>query len=293
MVKIFVERLMNSLLLDEPNDGGGGGKPQDGNADADNNGDHKSAGDGQKKPEGGVKPGQEPDKFLEDPRYKGVISDLQKERQARQRYDADLRAAKAELEQERRRIQALVGVNSKSEDEATEELVKQRLQKLYPWMEGMTADDIKDLRELRSQMAEMKNATLHTWQVHGQKMLDSVTGNVEKALGGKLSERQALRIQQAYIEEAKNDPAFLARHEAGDPKLAEEFAKTFIEDFVEPGRRQATAAEVARRPRVPGGRDRSIVGSNDKPIDVKDDKAVEDLLVKGFRERGGQFGARR
>jgi hypothetical protein len=123
-------------------------------------------------------------------------------------------------------------------------------------------------------------------------MLDQVSAGVSKALGGKLSERQTTRIQRAYVEEAKNNPDFLKRHEAGDPTLVAEFVKDWLDDFVEPGRRSALQDEVQRRPRVPSGKDRSIVGADNKPIDVKDDKAVGDFLVKGFRERGGQFGRR-
>jgi hypothetical protein len=44
---------------------------------------------------------------------------------------------------------------------------------------------------------------------------------------------------------------------------------------------------------VPSGKDRGIVTHGEKKIDVNDAKAVEDLLVKGFRERNGEFSGRK
>lgn len=294
MIRIFVERLLTMpYLMETPGDeGAGGGGTGDGKLGADNGGDHKPGADGVK-PEGGVKPGAGGTKPVEDPRIAGLMADLKKERIARQKFEKDYGTTSTELELERKRVQALSGVNPKSPEEETDALVRQRMKTLYPWIEDLTAEDIKAIRESRGQMDEIRNATTNTWRAHGQKMLDQVTDGVGKALGGKLSDRQAARISQAYVEEARNNPEFLKRHEAGDPRLVAEFVKDWLDDFVEPGKRQALQSEALRRPRVPGGKDRSLVGADNKPIDVKDDKAVGDLLVKGFRERGGQFGSRR
>lgn len=293
MLKNFVVRLLElPYLLDNPGDGGAGGgdgKPDGGTPGAVNDGKPQSGEGADGKP-GGGKPAEKP---AEDPRIRGMLADIAKERKARQAAEKERDDRRAELEQERRRVQALAGVNPKSKEEEDEAAIRARLEHYYPYLKDLTADDIKAMRESQARLKGMEDATANTWRAHGQKMLDSVTDGVQKALGGKLSERQINRIQAAYVEEAKADPKFLQRHEAGDPKLIQEFVTGWMEDFVEPGKRQALAAEVARRPRVPGGKDRSIVGAGEKPIDVKDDKAVEDLLVKAFRDKGGQFGARR
>jgi hypothetical protein len=292
MLKNFVEHLMyDSCLYDAPGDmgGGGGGGTDAGTPAADNDGKPQAGNDdkGGKKPGDGNPPAG---KLEDDPRYKGMLADLQKERKARQALEQGQTATRAELEQERRRVQALAGVNPKSKEEEDEALIRERLERLYPWMKDLSADDIAAMRDAQARLKGMEDVTVSTWRAHSQKMLDSVADGVQKALGGKLTDRQIARLQSAYVEEAKADPAFLRRHEAGDPKLVAEFVAGWIEDFVEPGKRQALAAEAARRPRVPGGKDRSVVGSGGKPIDVKDDKAVEDMLVAGFKERGGQFG---
>lgn len=297
MVKNIVERLLSTpFLLDEPGDGqGGGGDAGGGNPGADNNGAAKP-GDGAAKPaDNAGKPGTGGSAPVEDPRIKGLLADLKKEREARQRFEREHSTTAAELERERRRIQALVGVEPKSKEQEAEAQIRERMEALYPWMKDLTAEDIKAIRESRGQMDEIRNASVNTWKAHATKMLGQAKSGIQKELGGgKLSDRQIRRIESAYFEEAKTNPEFLARHEAGDPDLIAEFVKDWVDDFMEPARRSVLQREtqVNRRPRVPGGKDRSIVGAGEKPIDVKDDKAVEDVLVNAFRKRGGEFGRR-
>ena len=124
----------------------------DGSSVADNSGTPNPANEGVAKSDPAAKTGPAPDKSADDARYKGVLADLQKERTARQNYDRDLKAARAELATERNRIKALVGVTPQSQEETDEQLVRQRLGKLIPGLDGLTADDIKSVRELRAQM---------------------------------------------------------------------------------------------------------------------------------------------
>lgn len=280
------------VFLETPGDGGGGGTP-DGTSGADNNG-KPQPGDGSGKPTGEVKPDSGGNRRPEDdPRYRGMLADLQKERAARQKYEKELAARDAELTREQKRVRALSGLDNPSEQEQRDAEIRARMEELYPWMKNLTQEDIDAIRESRGQMDEFRNATTYQWKAHGTKMLNAVSSSLQKALGGKLSDRQTARINEAYVNEARNNPDFLARHEAGDMSLVDEFVKEWIEDFYEPGRRSALAQETQqRRPRVPSGKDRSIVGQDNKPIDVKDDKAVGDVLVAGFKARGGQFGRR-
>ena len=89
----------------------------------------------------------------------------------------------------------------------------------------------------------------------------------------------------------------LARHEnhalgmdgRGVLALVKEFAKQWIEDWFEPARRRITASTLGQHRPVPSGKDRGLVTQGEKKIDVNDAKAVEDILVAGFRERGGAF----
>ncbi len=228
----------------------------------------------------------------EDARNRGILADLQKERRARQDGEVRYREMEARLAQETRRIQALVGVNPRSAQETEMDEIRERIHQVMPHLKDITAEDLKALRELREQSGSLQEATMHHYKLHGRRMLDQVGESVAKELGGKLSTRQQNRLERAYTAEAEANPDFLARHDAGDPTLIAEFVKEWIDDFIEPARRKVTQQEVDRSRRVPSGKDRSLVTQGAKKINVNDPAAVEDMLVAGFRERGGQFGRR-
>lgn len=234
--------------------------------------------------------GPQPDRSGEyERRIAGMTADLQKERKARQQYESELRTERQDLERERKRVQIALGVNPVSDVDKERDAIKERFAQLYPELAGLTKEDIDALREMRASNGNTQAVTQHYWTQHATQMVGDVVQTVAKELGGTLSERQAKRIATAYAQEAEDNPEFLARHEKGDKTLVAEFAKQWIEDWYEPVRRKVTQQEVSRQRVVPVGKDRGIVTHGDKKIDVNDPKAVEDLLVKGFRERGGAF----
>lgn len=232
-------------------------------------------------------------------RFKGIQGDLQKERQARQKYEADLKAARAETEAERRRVQALAGVATPSAEEAELEQIRaQAGRAITPeWILkqlGLTQDEFNEIKESRKDRARLADMEKHYWGKHGTAMVADVSKALSKEYGGDLSKRQLDTITKAYVLRAQQDPEFLERHESGDATLVEEFAKEWLEDWYEPAKRRITSQEAGRFRPVPNGQGRSLTpGQGEKKIDVKDDKAVADLLVAGFRERGGEFGRRR
>lgn len=289
MAMKFVDSLFP--LLDEPGDGGGGGGTGDekpGGADNDGAGkpgaaDPLNAGAG--------KPGAAPDKPAEDPRIKGILADLQKERKARQDYERRTTEAEGRYEAERRRVLALAGVNPKSKEDEDNDAVRARLRQLAPEAFSLSKEDIEDLKALRAEAAELREATAHTWRQHAAGMLDAAVSEVGKALGGTLTERQTQRIQRAYAQEAETNPEFLERHTKGDKTLITEFVKAFVEDFIEPARRNNLQTEIGRQRRVPSSRDRSVATQGGKALNFNDQKAVEDAMVQSFRQHGGEFGS--
>lgn len=238
--------------------------------------------------------GAQPEKTRDyDKEIAGIKSDLQKERTARQQYDRDLKAAKAELETQRQRTAAALGIGVPTEADNETSAVKERFKALYPHLADLSPEDVAALREMKQTQGSLSETTRHYWSQHGQKMVGSVVTAISKELGGELNDRQKKRIAQAYAEEASTNEEFLDRHEKGDPALITEFAKQWIEDWVEPARRKVTQQETQRFRAVPSGKDRNIVTHGDKKIDVNDPKAVEDLLVKSYREKHGDFTGRR
>jgi hypothetical protein len=220
----------------------------------------------------------------------GLLNDLKKERQQRQQYEQSVAQAQAELAQERRRVQALAGVNPRSAEDTEVDAVRQRFGQLFPGLAKLSDGKIERLLAVAEQSDNLEAATTHHWETHGRTMLDSVTAEAAKVLGGTLTPRQAARLERAYVQEAEQNPEFLARHERGDRTLVAEFIKNWNEDWFEPARRRVTQSEVARQQRVPSGRDRSIASTGGKKLDYNDPKAVEQALVDSFRKHGGEFG---
>jgi hypothetical protein len=289
-------------LLDVAGDGtGGGGDGTGGTGTGVADGDAAKPGVGGQgtgdglgaAPKPGVGGKQEPTvKFEDDPRFKGVLNDLAKERKARQKHETDLATERAALATERKRVLALAGAEPKSEQDAADEAVRERFKQLYPKLGSLDDAKLDRLLAMADNADSFEAATTHHWQTHGRKMLDTAVAGMQKALGGDLTDRQKNRLEKAYFNEASSNPEFLARHEAGDIKLVDDFVKEFIEDFVEPGRRKALADEQSRMRRVPSSRDRSVVGQGGKKLDLSKDEDFAEAAAASFKGHGGAFGER-
>lgn len=277
--------ILFSLLLDEPGDGGAGGGASAGagtaGAVASGSG---AAGAGASGASSGT---STPFKIEDDPRYKGTIADLQKERKSRQEFERKVAEIQAQADERQRQIEALTGVRRPSKEEADLDQVRERMIQLFPGLARLTDEQMAEkIDQILSQGEQLSQANQSYWTRHGSQMLDSVHKQIAEELGD-LTDRQKKRINAAYVAEAEADPTFLARHDKGDPTLIREFVKNYLEDFVEPVKRKVTASEAGRFRPLPNGRDRSMPMNGDKPIDVKDDKAVMDMIVAS---RKGRFG---
>lgn len=257
------------------------GSPNDGNT-PDSNSPEKPAA-AQKPAPASVNSGWEAEK-------RGILADISKERKARQEYERQVSALTAERDQERRRVQALAGVNPQSTEETEADAVRQRFGQIFPGLAKLTDKQIEKLLSVAEKADGLEEATNSQWQRHGRQMLDSVVAAATKSIGGTLTDRQATRLKQAYVQEAESNPEFLARHEQGDPTLIDEFIKNWNEDWFEPARRNAAQAEVNRQRRVPSARDRSVIGQGGKKIDFSNEKSFGDALVESFKGHGGGFG---
>lgn len=253
------------------------------------------------KPEGGQpnpenRPGQEPKPGQKEPdgdaKYRGIVADLQKERKARQEEATRRTTLETELATVRKQIQALTGASPKSESETEVEEIRAHFGKIFERLSRLDSPEtFEQIEKLLKMLPVLEQTTQHYWGRHGTTVLTQIEKKVAEEIGGELTPRQIKRLRSAYVLEAETNPEFARRHEEDPDGLVAEFAKEWIEDWFEPSRRKATADEVARHRKVPSARDRNLVtGPGEKPIDVNDPKAVEDVLVAGFKQRGGQFG---
>ena len=230
-------------------------------------------------------------KWEDDPRAKGMLADLQKERKARQDYETRHRELESNLAEERRRVAALTGIQPQSKEDVLDQQVRDRFKQLFPHLADLTPDDVQAIREGKLAAASSEAFQTQQWTNHHRGMLGAVHEAIAKDLG-ELNERQIKRINAAYVTQCEQDPAFMKQVEAGNKAAVLQFATEYLEDFVAPVTRKVTAQEAGRFRPVPGGRERSLPMKGDKPIDVNDPKAVEDFLVAGVKAKGGQFGRR-
>ena len=228
--------------------------------------------------------GTTPPKWEDTAQYKGMLSDVQKERKARQDFERKVADIESRLTERDRQIAALTNTRTPTKAEADDEAIRTRLAQLSP-AASLTQEEIDDLRELRANRAEMVATNEATWVRHHRGMFEGVTKAVAAELGD-ITPRQREGMLAMYIHNCEVNPEFHRRHDEGDPKLIDEFVKQWVDDYVEPVRRKQTANEVSRLRNVPNGKDRSLPMNGEKPIDYKDDKAVMDYIMKN---RQGRF----
>jgi len=228
---------------------------------------------------------------------KGLISEVQKERQARQNYERQVAQLQAQHEQAQKRIQALAGVSPRSEQETEDEAIRQAFAAKFPHLADLTAEDVEALRDQRTQTAQLKAATDAMWKKHTNQVLGAIHSWVAEKLGGDvgdLTDRQKASLRReyiAYIEDnhgVKGD--YIGRHEDADESLFDEFVDAYLKDWQEPIRRSVTSTEIGPRRPLPSGKGRSIATTGPKKIDFNNPKAVEDAAVEAFLSHGGRFG---
>ena len=226
-----------------------------------------------------------------DPRQAGVLADLQKERKARQTLERQVADMTARLDISDKRARALLGVEPVSEEEAEAAEIRGKFSKMFPALAKLNDDQmLEKLTKLIEKSDSSESMEERYWNDRAESMTQSVVEAVAEEIGSDLTPRQITKLRAAYAHRAATDQDFLARHEAGDKKLAAEFAAEFVEDWFEPARKKVTREQVERNRPVPGGgRDRSIGAKKPRTIDFKNEKDVSDAMVESFRSHGGQF----
>jgi len=197
-------------------------------------------------------------------------------------------------QQEQRRVQALAGVSPQDPDAAELEEIRERFKQLRPDLAKLDEKSIDRLLQMAERFDEVEGSVQANWDAHGKRSFKTVTDKVEEAIGGELTQRQRVRLNDALVLTLYNDPQLKQRYDSGDQTLLDEFAKEWVEDWFEPARRKALANEVDRTGRkVPNGRGTGVTTTNKPKVDVNDPEQFKNALAGAFREEGGKFGFRR
>jgi hypothetical protein len=200
----------------------------------------------------------------------------------------------------RTRLGSAFGVNQPNGEEKEIAEAKEALFKVFPNLKVLEKLDPQRFEQLLSGVDSAKAATQAQWDRHATQMLTNLGSEVADALGvEKLTPTQEKNLSRAFREEARDcaiarDRAaktgdqtyderndFISRYERGDATLLKEFAKAFLGDWVEPGRRMG-AADVTRRQNRPtprGERTRQTIAQGPPKIDYNNDDAFKKALT--------------
>ena len=108
-------------------------------------------------------------KWEDDPRAKGMIADLQRERKARQDFEKRLTESDARATERDRQIAALTNSRIPSKEEADASEIKERFAQLFPHLGGLTEEDVEALRELKDQRGQLQQAIVDQYANHSRR----------------------------------------------------------------------------------------------------------------------------
>lgn len=232
---------------------------------------------------------------------------LNEESGKRTKLETELAQARAAVELNEKRLRIAMGLEvvPKEDQEAAE--IREALYKANPKLKLLDRLDEDTIERILGAAESATTATQAQWARHRDGMLSNLEEEAADLLGvEKLSEPQTKRLQRAFREEAREqaqarakaeqnqdatydfDNDFVSRYERGDKKLLQEFAKSFIDEWGIPARRQANASAFDRnnRPVPRGGRVRTPLTQGPPKIDYNDDDAFTKAMIAA-RNGGG------
>ena len=163
-------------------------------------------------------------------------------RQAQQEYGQREAQMRAENDQYRRQLQLAMGFSQPEDPNIN--AVKQQFGSLYPGLTKLesAAEEILALRE-QAQGIEAQNQ--HYWEQYGRQTVDRLYESAEKSMGAPLSDEGKRTLHSSFVGFLQSSPELTQRY-TNDPGLVNEFVKMFTSSFLDPVRRNSTAAVQGR-----------------------------------------------
>lgn len=169
-------------------------------------------------------------------------------RETTQRYEQTLQSERQqwqrELEQREARIRALVGVTPPENPQIDE--VKKQFGQVFPGLSKLEAQAAQ-VDALLAQREEMDHLRQHVWAMHNKNAMDTLYKAAAETYGEQLSDDSKRSLGAAFIGYLNTNPDEYARYQ-NDPSVVVDFWKSFTGRFIDPVRRQATAASANRIP---------------------------------------------
>lgn len=205
---------------------------------------------------------------------------LTEESSKRQSLETRAAQLEAELKSERARVQALAGVTPQDPNAEKSEQIKAAFFQMFPQFKHLASlndEQMQQLLRAPEGLSAAQSIEQREWQRHGKAQLTNLYSQVADAMGAEsLNDDQQSDLRESFKSwltgkckselQASNgaESETQSRYEAGDPKLIEEFAKRYTNNWVEPARRRVTAQTLTRTRNVPNSTGRSQVTSVNK-----------------------------
>ena len=164
-------------------------------------------------------------------------------REAQQSWAQREAQIRAEGEQYKKQLQALVGVQPSNVNPEVD-AVRQQFAKLYPGLAKME-EQSKQLEQLLERSGDLESQTQHYWQVYGRQTTDRLFTKAAEAVGSPLNEEGKRLLHQAFVGYVQSSPENSDRY-SSDPTIVDDFLKAFSSGFIDPARRAASAAIPGR-----------------------------------------------
>jgi hypothetical protein len=150
----------------------------------------------------------------------------------------------ARLNQIQSQLHALVGVQAPQNPEV--DAVRSQFSQLYP---GLTKieERAQEIMGILDRAGDLESQNDHYWQSYGRQTMDRLFTHAAESLGTPLTDESKRQLHAAFTGFVSSSPELTARY-ANDPTLVQEFWKQFTSSFIDPVRRTASAAVVARAP---------------------------------------------
>lgn len=212
-------------------------------------------------------------------------------RETTQKYEQALQAERAQwqaqLEQERRKIQALTGVVPPENPQFDE--VKKQFGQVFPGLNEMETL-APQIKEFLAQREEIEQLRQHVWGVYNRNAMDRLYKNAETTYGQPLSEDARRTLGSSFVGYLQSNPEAYERYQS-DPSIVDEFWQSFEARFVSPVRRNATVDTLNRIPGslpqdTPSGAV-SMSGGPQKPASTDERLA---MALAAYKAKGGNIG---
>lgn len=181
-------------------------------------------------------------------------------REAQQTYSQQMQQMRAEAEQYKAQLHALVGVQPPQNPEI--DAVRKQFGQLYPGLSKME-EKAAQLEQLLERAGDLESQNAHYWQSYGRQAVDRLFTKASESIGSPLNDENKQFLHSAFVGWVQASPERADRY-TNDPTIVDDFLKALSSGFIDPVRRTSAAAIPGRAnvalpqdtpsgaPRVPG-----------------------------------------